>query len=222
MSRMLIVVLLISASACAAFAQNTTKITVELVVTNDSDSPVQIMGIASVAGDTELFVSVRNISSRAVKAVKVSTATAAPEGCSSGGHEPIFATSNAGDDSLDARLEIAPSATVKLKGVGLHAEALHAKELQSRYLQVQLGVEKVEFADGSTWTRKTTGIFDPRLLAEATVHCPEWKLNNGMLDQLESVVISPAGRSDGPQADRPRMSYDFSCEVSGSKAYCGA
>src|SRR3954464_5371298 len=112
MSRMLIVVLLISASACAAFDQNTTKITVELVVTNDSDSPVQIMGIASVAGDTELFVSVRNISSRAVKAVKVSTATAAPEGCSSGGHEPIFATSNAGDDSLDARLEIAPSATV--------------------------------------------------------------------------------------------------------------
>ena len=213
-------VLLLSLSAIA-LSQETAKITVAVVVTNNPESPVRILGIKPEPGQTDLSVVIRNDSSRLVRAVTVDVATAAPERCSSFPHAPMFSTHSAGNGSLDARLEIPPQQTAKLKAVGLHSEALKAGVFKSSYLQVQLGVTRVEFSDGTVWTRENTGLFDPKLLEQDVPNCRDSASTTKPPDRLETVTVSPVPKE---QVDDAALQgrHQFSCEVVERTAHCGA
>jgi hypothetical protein len=222
MARLVCCVLLLLSLSAITFSQQAAKITVAVVVTNNSESPVRILGIKTEAGVTDLSVVIRNDSSRLVRAVTVDVATVAPDGCSSVRHAPIFSTHSAGNDSLDSRLEIPPQSTAKLKAVGLHSEALKAGVFKSSYLQVQLGVRRVEFSDGTSWTRENTGLFDPKLLEQDALNCRDSATATQPLDSLETVTISPVPKVQSRDDAVLQGRHEFSCEVVAKTAHCGA
>jgi hypothetical protein len=203
-------------------SDNNQKLRVAVVVTNNPQSPVSILGLKTEPAQADLAVIIKNESSKVVEAVRVEAATATPDGCSPIRHPPIVSTqSDGGRDSLDARFEIPPHGTAKLRAVGLHSQAWQASALQSLYLQIQLGVTKVEFSDGTSWSRGDTGVFDPKLLESDALNCRGSSFPTQPLDTLETVTISPPANLHSGAEGGLESRHTFFCEIVGKTAQCG-
>jgi hypothetical protein len=166
-------------------------------------------------------VRIENASSKTVVAVLVLTAIAAPEGCSRIAQRPFFIQESDGrKDSLDASLEIPPHSAARLRSTGLYSRASSVRTMKSRYLQIQLGVARVKFKDGTSWTSvefEKSNVFDPALLQVDSAKCAYWPWIDGMLDNVQQVHVSAAPQDFAPaQAAR----YTFFCEVKGNTAFC--
>ena len=210
----------------AAFAQDssTVRVAVAVVVAAQPDAPVHVVSIERqtlpmpvAQFEPDPLVTVENASSRPVVAVQVLTATAAPNGCSPAPQNPMFSQKGGGNDSLDARVEIAPHSMAKLRAVGLYSEAQKTTAMKSRYLQVQLAVQRVEFADGTSWVRPVSERIDRGLLQVDSGKCADWPWIEGRFGSVDSIKLSGPAKGAAPiKGER----YTFFCDIKGDTAFC--
>lgn len=117
-------------------------------------------------------------------------------------------------------LQIAPHSTAKFKAEGLYSVVFDATFTESRYLQSQLGVQGVQFADGTSWLRtppERVDIFDLDLLQADSPKCAGWPLLGRTLDRVLTVRISGAPRDAAPVKG---TRYMFFCDINDGTAFC--
>ena len=200
------------------------------------EAPVRVLGIERRTGALSPFVTVENVSAKTVKALTVGLAIAAPEGCSPAKHAPVFVTSNSGPDSLVySKAEIASQQRVVLRAVDMVSSAASTVlEIESRYVQIQLGVTSVQFVDGTTWQRTSSSQepFAPEILNSDSANCAKWPWIPSALDSLRrglKVKREGNGRVDTDTEWNPKpfpptrpfaTRYSVTCEASEASAIC--
>lgn len=239
MTRFLNLAGVVFALSTLGFSQTPVKFRISFVVVPQSDSPVKIIGIERRTGATSPVATVENGSSKPVKAVTVMLAVAAPKGCSPEEHQPVMVISNSGPDSFDySAQEIAPQQRAVLRGVDIIASAAgHAPALKSRYLQVQLGVSKVVFTDGTSWTASTNGqVFSLANLQADAANCSDWPWIPAAFDNFQGKMMighASTGKQGThvdteaewhPQPAPPSRQlptrYSVDCETRDTAIYC--
>jgi hypothetical protein len=242
--RLLSLVAITVAFSAVGSAQTPVKSVVSFLAVTQSDSPVRVLGVERPTGASSPMVTVENASPKPVKAVRVALAIVAPRGCSPEKHPAVIVVSNSGPDSLDySNGEIAPQQRAVLRGVDIVGSAFGAAaQLKSRYLQVQLGVVAVQFADGTSWRwrdqpeQRTPDVFSPEQLEADSGECSQWPWIPNALDNVQGkVTIGWAGAgqnglhvdSESERHPKPDPAsrvlptrYSVSCETKETGAYC--
>lgn len=241
--RLISLVAIITLLSKPGSAQTPVRFMVSFVAATQSDSPVRVLGVERRSGTSSPMVTVENVSPKPVNAVTVALAIAAPRGCSPEQHPVSIDVIDSGPDSLHySSSEIEPQQRAVLRGVDIvGSTAGYAAQFKSRYLQVQLGVIAVQFADGTSWRRnraeqKLPDVFSPKQLEADASECPQWTWIPNALENVQGkLTLGWAGAGQNglrvddesewhPKPDPPSRvlptRYSVSCETREIGAYC--
>jgi hypothetical protein len=239
-------------SGASVLAQGLT-VRIHVVAAAHQDAPVQVSKLIlwpdypEPHNPTIIGVVLENASKKLVVSVDLTSVTQAPPDCITRPTRRFVIGSNSDPRSL----YIEPGTTVQ--SWTSVAEPNHAVSaslwLTSRFVQVQIGVARVEFADGSYWQWSESGVFEAPLRLADNRECSVWQwpdaLNSmiahwnnsqtGRLQGIGNVHLFIPGRTtagfptDGRATDdeaRPNKEaasffYDCSLELNADRASCG-
>ena len=193
-------------------SRSAVHLAVSVVVASQNDAPVRVVAIERVENEAEPFITLENNSSLPVAAVTVAILTAAPDGCSP--RLSKYASLSAVlPNPPNPQVAIPPHSRVKVS-VDLYGGAFEFGSFRSRYLQSQVGVQVVQFADGTSWSRTTaekleSEIFEPKLLRDDSPKCADWVWRDDDVPEMATSVKfkTAAGRT----TTAPSSRYTFQC-----------
>jgi hypothetical protein len=187
-------VLLVLAFGAPASAQHI-QVRVHTLAAARQDAPVRVIRLVLWPDRAQPFnpnivsVVLQNDSTKRVASIDLASETAAPEGCVPHPHRQSFSTG-----SGPYPVDVAPGEEVQvLTGVAAPTHAVSTSLwVKSRYVQVQVGVARVDFVDGSSWKRweqqkeKHEGpIFDLSQLQFDSYNCTTWRWS----ERLDPLIL---------------------------------
>jgi hypothetical protein len=202
-------------------SRSAVHLAVSVVVASQNDAPVRVVAIERVENEAEPFITLENNSSLPVAAVTVAILTAAPDGCSP--RPSKYASLSAVlPNPPNPQVAIPPHSRVKVS-VDLYGGAFDFGRARSRYLQSQLGVQVVQFADGTSWSRTApekldSEIFEPKLLRDDSPKCADWVWRND--DVPEMVTSVKFKTAAGRTTTAPSSRYTFQCVLDSGIEVC--
>jgi hypothetical protein len=217
-------VALASALLLAAFASAVDEPHVMLPTIFDtkSGSPLEITSVKQTASDLLSVVDLKNNSGKIVTRFQLGWLVAVPEGCSASPADPIVAT------APPDRVTIPPGGTAQTKDYRLETAALvsRAKSDGIVLLNVQVGVVKIEFADGSSWETPVQGnLFMPDELQFEKKKCNGGKLRPEALTSdcgkrpMTDPLADPLSTRSPTEAP-PGLGCYFYCGANLAPIYC--
>lgn len=191
------------------------------------DSPVRIVGLNY--GEHGVQFTLSNVSERATVGVALTGIIIVPSACLAvQGHVPSFMSLG------NAKFRLGPGEkrlTTTRDGYGLPPQTLvgNAGHLQAAYLQIQVGVVEVNFADGKNWKADEelrpapTRPIDPSLAAADVGKCSDAPAVIRALRATEGVKldrgVEKVSYGDDPGGSAPPRLF-LSCTLGGPIATC--
>jgi hypothetical protein len=132
----------------AAFAVvSNAQTLISRTMTSDPSAPLKLTSIEGTLSETLSSVTVKNVSAKPIVGFQLGWTVAVPAGCSSTATEPEL------QSARPDRASLAPgqSGTFKDYGVAVSSLVQKAKEARAGIITVQVGILKVDFADGTSW-----------------------------------------------------------------------
>ena len=170
MRQVLLILLLLCIQPNPLQGKNRNQIDISLVAAIQPECPLAVSGIEMPAHNRAYGATVFNSSKVKVTEYEVRWIAAAPPGCSS---KPKARPSVL---SRTVNAIVAPNASNTSPASRVETDQLEkiADDLGTAYLQVQVGVAKVRFENGSSWQAENDGeIFTDSLLKEDSDKCQE-------------------------------------------------
>lgn len=234
------------ALACGspAFAQDL-KVRVHTVAAANQDSPVRVLALVLWPEHPEsnnpyiIGVVLKNLSTKAVVSVDFTGQAGAPRGCNT---QPGHFAVGSGSTAEQEIVYIEPGTTTRhWTGVAdPHWAVSTSLWLKSAFIQVQVGIDRVGFSDGTSWTRSDAKPLDPNPLEADRSECSEWRWpeeltarishwkdsQTGRLQGIGSVLLHTPGRTssglpESANEETPSYFYDCTVELNADQAHCG-
>lgn len=192
------------------------------------DAPDTPLGIVGFASRPQLFkgpyIVLRNFSNRSVTRFRLEATITTPHECASQG-VPDNYYSNREFDQMN--ILAGSSGRVYWNLLGPQNLVWAAKGETGSYVQLQISISEVEFADGAVWKRKTpdAAFLTPEELSNmAPPGCLPWR----DMDKALAGVTEVRSRADArpgykvvPPATQ-HAAFAFSCRIVGNAAICPA
>jgi hypothetical protein len=200
--------------------------TISVVTPEQADAPVRIVGIEGSRNHSAQII-VQNFSRKKVVGAYLDSFLQVPEGCP-GSHGVLRASSDSRAYRLSA--PILPDKQLKLNNEPLVPAAMltiASDRAESSYLQVQVAVVEVEFADGTKWEAhpKAGEMFDPSLSTAESAACkdapPPAPFRGVRYKKREE--LNQGGQSCGsigPKLEEAKLGFRLVCSVNNGLACC--
>lgn len=220
-----VVVTMLLGLACLLAGESREELRIHVIVANDSTSPVQITGLQTDShpnnGPT---VVLKNVSNKTINSIELAVAQAVPNGCMS----PDLAAETDSPPVLGyvgfhpEQISLAPTEQV-ISGeqhLGPGLLAWHALDANARFMQAQIGVVEVQFADGTSWSHSPQRdiVFSRTLLQADEPSCADLRAQAASLEHIKRVRLKSQFGSH--ESDPAALGYSFTCTVSENDLLC--
>ena len=249
MKRLFLLLALILSISRISFAQEVT-LRIHTIAATGQDSPVRVVQLILWPNPPDSYspavigVMVHNFSAKKVVSVHVEYWLRAPSGCAAqsasfsggtGGHESVYL-----EPGAEARLWAFPANPNFAVSTGVW--------VRSAFVQVQIGIGAVDFADGTSWRLTNNKALDPGQLASDSENCRDWawpqNLDSASMGQWNDpgnhlrgigrlqLYRLPRRTTATPSPDSPEWAtreniptdsyyYDCTVELDARRGFCG-
>jgi hypothetical protein len=249
MKRLFLLLALILSISRISFAQEVT-LRIHTIAATGQDSPVRVVQLILWPNPPDSYspavigVMVHNFSAKKVVSARVVYWLRAPSGCAAqsasfsggtGGHESVYL-----EPGAEARLWAFPANPNFAVSTGVW--------VRSAFVQVQIGIGAVDFADGTSWRLTNNKALDPGQLASDSENCRDWawpqNLDSASMGQWNDpgnhlrgigrlqLYRLPRRTTATPSPDSPEWAtreniptdsyyYDCTVELDARRGFCG-
>jgi hypothetical protein len=205
------------------------SITLAVTAAVQGNAPLRVTEVLPGSGTAaaSLKIRLKNYSSKAISRFALSGILSRPEGCVTKadlGQESDMAQTGVGSIHADY---IAPGSEIEIMPNDFHPANLvfNAVQWRATYMNVQAGIDFVEFSDGSRWDhhRKLGKPFEPNLLKLDRKECkqpPDPAASLAEFDHIRYVQMNSEEGARLPVQYLDSRGMKFTCVVQGAEATC--